>query len=97
MSELTIKTNNQFRPLISGLDLTEKEKNDYDHLNFEEEGYSFFRYKGYCYYLGDFLRLGFSSPFPDKWDAYLSDSHFSGILICLSGDGEAVCCATYFS
>ena len=43
MSELTIKTNNQYRELLSWYDLTEKEKFEFDYDNAEES--SFFRYK----------------------------------------------------
>lgn len=101
MSSPTIKTNNQFRPLLYGYELTEKEQKEYDFLEFTDEGEGscakFFRYKGWTYLLDDFMRTGAHSPFPERWHAYLSDSYFSGILIHLSDCGEAVVCATYFS
>jgi len=101
MSNLTIKTNNHFRPILHGFELTEKERKEYDWMDWSEEGDAhsdnFFRYKGWCYYLGDFMKTGTHSPFPEKWHGYLNDSFFSGILVRLSDDGEGVVVGTYYS
>lgn len=99
---MEILTNHKFRPLIYGYELTDKEKEQYDFLDWspiDGEAYSsqFFRYKNYCYYLGDFMRLDKTSPFPPNWHGYSSDSFFSGILIELSKCGEAVKVGTYYS
>jgi hypothetical protein len=101
MSELTIKTNNHYRPLLYGFELTEKEQKEYDFLDFTEDGEGFwgrfFRYKHWTYLLDDFMRIDANSPFPEKWHGYHSDSFFSGIVIQLSDDGEAVVAGTYYS
>jgi hypothetical protein len=94
MSELTIRTNGQYREVLDWSQLTEKEQEEYAYLG--EDGGSFFRYKRWCYFLGDFMRIGNDAPFTG-WDGYHSDSFFSGVLVKYSNCGDAVKVATYFS
>ena len=95
MSELTIRTNGHYRKILDWSELNEKEQEEYAYL--EEEGFcGFFRYKGWTYFLGDFMRIGNDAPFTG-WDGYHSDSFFSGVLVKYSNCGDAVKVATYFS
>lgn len=92
---LTITTNNQPRFLLNWFDLTDKERSEFDYLKTEEEQseHQFFRYRGWTYDLGEFMRA------PEElkpWHGYHGDSYFSGILVKYVGD-ESVICATYYS
>lgn len=108
----TIITNNVPRPIIYGYELSEKERKEFDFLNFDENKLDhdnalfdqFFRYKEQVYYLGDFLSIGArmrnqQPPNDDpfwEWDGYASDSYFSGLVIKCPND-EQVIVGTYFS
>jgi hypothetical protein len=95
MSEITIRTNGHYRPVLCWENLTEKEQEEYAYL--EEEDGSFFRYKNWTYFLGDFMRLyDEDAPFTG-WEGYHSDSYFSGVLVKYSNCGDAVKVATYYS
>lgn len=94
MTNLTIKTNNHFRPVIYWDELTTKEQEEYEYLT--EEGGSFFRYRDWTYFLGDFMRIDDNAPFKG-WDGYHSDSFFSGVLVKYSNCGDAVKVGTYYS
>ncbi len=95
MSELTIRTNGHYRPVLCWENLTEKEKAEYDIETFYNS--SFFRYRGWVYTLDDFMHIGKDSGFGDGWDGYLNCSFFSGVLVKYSNCGDAVKVATYFS
>ena len=94
MSELKIRTNGHYREVLDWSQLTVKEQEEYAYL--EEDGGSFFRYKNWTYFLGDFMRIGNDAPFKG-WDGYHSDSFFSGVLVKYSNCGDAVKVATYLS
>lgn len=97
---MKIITNNQPRDIISWYDLTEKEQKEFDYLT-EGEG-SFFRYKGWIYDLGEFMRIDTSiAPHPqrkdwEKWHGYASDSYFSGVLVRYTSDYDQVIVGQYF-
>jgi hypothetical protein len=95
MSEITIRTNGQYRPVLCWEDLTVKEQGEYDIETFYNS--SFFRYRGWVYTLEDFMCIGKDSGFGDGWDGYHNDSFFSGVLVKYSRCGDAVKVATYFS
>jgi hypothetical protein len=93
---LTIKTNNQRRALLSGWELTTKERKELDYIEESELGDScarFFRYKGSIYDLHEFQRIvqpgtigGPWAYYDHKgnlsgWDGIQTDSFFSGILV----------------
>lgn len=81
-----IKTNHQFRELVLGWDVifTPEENEQFDYLTCPERDASyFFRYKGFLYCTDQFMRGG-------PWDAFLSESANTAILIQLSEDGEQV-------
>ena len=92
MSELTIRTNGQYRPVLCWENLTAKECAEFDKEVFYNS--SFFRYR--TYFLGDFMRVDNNAPFKG-WDGYHSDSFFSGVLVKYSNCGDAVKVATYLS
>ena len=97
---LIITTDHKFRDFLYGSELTDKEREDFEYIDPEEIGSrDFFRYRGHIYDPGDFLRTGQSEwcPFKDKWDGYISDSYFSGVLIKYSEDGEQYQVGTYYS
>lgn len=99
MNKLTIKTNNQYRPIIYSYELTASELKDFDYLDHSElcEA-SFFRYKGRVYDLAQFMRLtSFTDGKMKNWDGYHSASYFSGVLIKFNKCGDMVKVATYYS
>lgn len=82
-SEMTIKTNNIPRELLSWHELTAKEKEELDYVDPEFRGLDFFRYKGNIYDTEEFMAtrgLPENSPLR-QWHGYKSDSYFSGVLI----------------
>lgn len=104
MTELTIKTNNQPRKLLSLYDFSPadqlKMRKHFDWMDQDEleTSYSFFKYCGNFYHLSEFLFLRSTAPSEFKgWDAYSSDTYFSGIVVRLTNNNEDVVVGTYFS
>ncbi len=94
---MKIKCNNKPRHIIGHWELTEKEQSQFDYLP-DGEG-SFFRYKNIIYDMGEFIRI---APHPqrpnwEKFDCYLSETFFSGVLVKVSEDLESVIVASYYS
>lgn len=100
---LTIKTNNIPRLLIDSYQLTEKEREQFDYLDWAaiDEGSdsaTFFRYKGRLYDLGEFMRTPEGAEEMKGWDVYASDSYFSGTLVkYCKDDNDYVIVASYYS
>jgi hypothetical protein len=94
MSELTIRTNGHYRPVLCWENLTTKECAEFDEEVFYNS--SFFRYRGWVYTLEDFMRVDNNAPFTG-WDGYHSDSFFSGVLVKYSNCGDAVKVGRYWS
>lgn len=95
-----IRTNRQPRELISWSDLTDKERAEFDYIEYPEQytGMEFFRYKGRAYYLGDFMHLDKKSTlFGEYWHGYSSSTAFSGTLVHLDDTDESVIVGQYFS
>ena len=97
---MEIKTNNVPRPILYAHELTKRDiyalgmdKNEL--VEADNDGESFFRYKGWCYRLGDFMRI-MHDEFKG-WHGYHSDSFFSGVLIKITDCGDSVIVGTYFS
>lgn len=101
MDSICIITNNVPRPVIEAYELTLKEREEFDYLDWKaiengEDNASFFRYKGQLYDLGEFSHqvLTFKgSGLPahlSKWDGYRSDSFFSALLVRYVKDFEYV-------
>lgn len=105
MNEITIITNRVPRDVLDGWDLTEKERKDFDYLDWSkieagEDSASFFHYKGETYDLGDFGRVPRMGPYSEwfaEWDSYISDSFFSGILVKYTEDFEQIIVGRYYS
>jgi hypothetical protein len=94
---LTVRTNNQERLILDAYELTDKERLEFDYLDWEaiekgEDSASFIRYRGTTYDLGEFMTTSTLSEFNPlrKWDGYLSDSFFSGIVVRYSKDMDHV-------
>ena len=84
MSGFKVVTNNAPRPVLSGWDLTEKEREEFDYIeNVVNEPYRFFRYKGNVYDLQEFILPGKNL---EDWDGVRADSFFSVVVIKLIAD-----------
>ena len=98
MDRLTITTNNHDRPTIYGYELTDSEKAEFDYIDDEYfDGHNFIKYRGNIID-PEFMRI--TKEMPDefqKYDGYMSDSFFSGLLIKYSDDMETYKIATYYS
>lgn len=89
MSDLTIITNNVPRDILEGWDLSPSEREHFDYIDWAavergEESCSFVRYRGELYDLGD--TEGRPPAVLAGWDAYLSDSFFSGVVFRYARD-----------
>lgn len=101
---VTVTTNNVPRLVIDDYQLTEKEQKEFDYLDWEaikegRESASFFRYGGRLYDLGEFT---ITSELRDatlaRWDGYMSDSFFSGIVVrYVKDDSDYVIVGTYYA
>ena len=93
--KVNIKTNNVPRVLMCWMDLTDKEKLEYDYVN-DEDRYSpsFFRYKGSTYYLGNFIRVSESLP---GWEGAQHHTMFSGVCVRYANEFESVVVGTFWS
>lgn len=98
---VTIVTNNVPRFTIDAFDLTPKEREEFDYLDWAAieagtESATFFRFKGQLYDLGEFTAdygMGKGTGLPEHlsgWDAYASDSFFSATVVRLVGDESVV-------
>ena len=94
MSEIKIITNNQPSDILSGLELPAKYRKEFDYLS-DDEFYeeSFFIYNGRAYSIGEFMH---TESFPN-WHGSLGDSYFSGVLVRIINNGEAVIVGRYYS
>ncbi len=103
MADLTIKTNNVPRDIIDACELTPKEREQFDYLDWEaiddgRDSASFVRYKGWTYDLGGFTTTGNGGEMSNAgWHGAHGDSYFSGILIKLVDDGERAIMGRYYS
>jgi len=99
---MKIITNNQYRNLIYGYELTDKERAEFDYLD-DIDSHEFFRYRGQAYDPSDFMATPHNEPARQElnelsnWDGYSSDSYFSGIVIKYSNDFEQVKVGLYLS
>ena len=92
---MKIKTNNHWRDLIQGYELTARERAEFDTLIYPElDELSFIKYKNELYLVSDFFAVNQNAVCNHvdhaltMWHAYYSDSYFSGIVIRLSDDYE---------
>jgi len=99
MADLTIKTDNKWKPFKYRDEVPASVlEDDFDYLD-EEEGYDgFFQYRDVWYHVSEFMRIYPGAPRRMyEWDGYLSDSYFSGIVIKVSEDGEEYKVGTYIA
>jgi hypothetical protein len=102
---MQIKCNHVPRDIIYWYELTPREVAKFDYLDTEEKqnDASFFRYKRQTYDLSEFFAItGAIAPHCDrlgweKFDGYMSNSFFSGVLVRYVDSGERVIAATYFA
>jgi len=97
---MKIHTNNKPRLLTDAYQLIEKEREEFDYLDWEaidsgNDSAAFFRYKGRLYDLGEFMRIEDNSEL-QGWHGYSSDSAFSGKLIKLCDDNDYIIVGRYF-
>ncbi len=100
---ITIRTNHHWRNFLYGYELTDKEREELDFLDWSDDGdaqtQEFIRYRGNIIY-PEFERIPVFTGermFPEPWQGYMSDSYFSGLLIRYSEDCEQYQIATYIS
>ena len=99
MSDLTIKTDNKWKPFRYRYEVPPSVlEDDFDYLD-EDEGFDhFFEYRGNWYHLSDFMIIERNAPREmRKWDGYLNDTFFSGVVIKVSPDGEEYMVGTFMS
>ena len=90
MNNMSIITDNKWKFFKNDYDIPRKVYEDYDWLNEEQKVTGWIHYRKYWYHISDFQVIDpTNTSFPEKWDGYLCDSFFSGILIRLSKDGES--------
>lgn len=98
---MKIITNNVPRNTIDAYELTEKERQEFDYLDWEaidegnESGPLFFRYKCQLYNTGEFMRT--ESEELKDWQGISADGYFSGVLVKFSDDMEQVIVGRYYS
>ena len=93
---MKIYTNNHYRQFKYRNEVPAKILEDFDWLT-EDMGGSdgFIHYRNRWYHVSEFMKFDQHAPFDPKWDGYISDSFFSGILIKLQKDCETYQVATY--
>ena len=87
------------------MDLSEKEKADFDYIKADDlDSHDFIRYRGALYDPSEFMRCPESQEAPNAhannltgWHGYQSDSFFSGVVIRYSDDCEQYQIGTYIS
>lgn len=110
---IQIITNNKPYPILTGKDLTPKEKAEFDYINFDDDSGTeyeerFIRYCKQIYDLHEFTRIELvrTNMFTTvvekdnplaQWQGIQTDSFFSGIVIKYVNDNEQVIIGRYFS
>lgn len=94
---MKIITNSVPRDLVYGIDLTEKERKEFDYIDADNfPCHDFLRYRGNVYDVNEFMRCN-GNEFMSNWDGYSDDSYFSGIVIKFVDDNERVIVGRYYS
>lgn len=92
-----VKTDHKWKQFKYRNEVPEKVlKDQFEHLDAEEQDDQFFCYRGWWYHVSDFMS-GKLTDITGDWDGYHSDSYFSGVLLKLSKDGEEYRVGTYIS
>jgi hypothetical protein len=101
MDDIRVVTNNVPRFILDAWELTEKERGQFDYINWEgiEEGTdsaTFVRYHEELYDLGEFTSdygILKGSGLPDhlsKWDGYMGESFFSAVVVRIVSDDQVI-------
>ena len=89
VNKMEIVTNNKPRYIVSFFELKEKyQKEMLETYGEDAKELQFFTYKNYVYCLDDFCTTG--DDLRMQWDAYLTTSYFSAILIRLTNYNSEV-------
>ena len=83
-----ITTNNHQRLVIDGNQLTDKERAEFDYIDWENDYTEFFRYRGNLYHLGDAMRA--EGDTMKGWDGYYGETFWSAVLVRYTPDMEHV-------
>lgn len=103
MGEVTVITNNVPRDVIDAWELTPKEREQFDYIDWASieagsDSASFVRYKGELYDLGDIMRTESLIPWMMGWDGYVSNTFLSGILFRYYGlEPDQIIVGRYYS
>jgi len=96
---VTIITNRHPREVLDWLDLSDKERAEFNYDSAPD--HRFVRYKNWTYDLHEFLTARSiqpgTAPMFKEWDGYHSDSFFSGIVVKYDLDQDWVVMGTYIS
>lgn len=88
-----IVTNNQWRNLVYGYELSPKERKEFDYIPEEEfDSHDFVRYRGWTYDINEFERSNVKG-----WDGQHADSFYSAVLIRFSDDLEQAIMGLYLA
>lgn len=108
---VTIKSNNRWRNLLYGYELPAQWRKEFDWMEDEEYENALFVKVGvgegrkknnvWYYALNEFMRVpkihSEDGPAFAKWDGYMNDTYFSGVLVKVSSDGEQYKIGTFYS
>lgn len=87
---IQVISNYHYRDLLCWYDLPESEREDFDYVEEEERvSLRFFKYRGVWYDSYEFY-AEVPPNIPGSWNAFQSDTFFSGVLIRFSNDFEQV-------
>ena len=91
--ELTIKTDNRPRPLLSWHELSKIERAWHDWDGAQDCDYV--RYKGHAYCLSDFVVV--TDPDFAAWNGVHHETYFSGVLVRFANtDADSVVVGSYY-
>lgn len=97
MTAMEVTTNNIPRPVLHWGDLSAEEQAEFDYTGHDPHSYSFFRYRGEVYDLGEFTRIPHGIQYAGwlGWHCYQSDSYFSGLLVKIDYSEDMVIVGRY--
>lgn len=95
MSDLIIVTNSIPRLIVSGYQLTDNQKEDFDYIE-DIDSHDFVLYKNCVYDIGEFVRIDSKSENFNGWHAASANSWFTGVLIKLCDDNDYVIMGRYY-
>lgn len=100
---MRVTTNNIPRPLIDAIQLTDKERKQFDYLDWSKiddgrDSAWFFRYRGQLYSLDQFMRTESNGDLANAgWQGYHADSMSTGTVVRYCDDTDYVIVGYYVS